>query len=264
MINLTFTQTDLLSQNDSLLIKDSLALKDSLVIGSVYKVKLINDEIAVGKLQAYDSTYLWLMVDESVIRIKRDKIKSMKLSKYDYSTKSRLRNTQDNSPYLSISLTGGGTFPFGNFSHGHDNGWSIGGDMSIHLNPQWAIYLNGTYNSFGYQDTINSNSTASNTELTTGVRSYFSQDEIKMFGEAGLGLYVYSTNGSISSKSNSYFGMNFGFGADVQLSNEVDLVFKMNYHIFWVPKEEWFLFTWTTYSTREYIGFKLGLKYNFW
>ena len=96
MINFTYTQTDLLSQNDSLLIKDSL------VIGSVYKVKLINNEIAVGKLQAYDSIYIKLMIDENVIRIKRNKIKSMKLSKYDYSTNSRFGNSQNNAPYLDL------------------------------------------------------------------------------------------------------------------------------------------------------------------
>ena len=259
MINFVFLQTDLLSQNDSLI------LKDSLIIGSIYKVRLINDEFAVGKLHSYDSVNIKLMIDENVIKIKREKIKSMKFSKYDYSTKSGIGNSQLKFPFISIGLIGGGTFPFGNFSHGHDNGWCIGSDMSVHLSHVWAVYFSGTYNSFGYSDTIYSNNSSSNTEISTGIRLFLSKENVKMFGEASIGLNVYSTNGSISSKSNSYFGMDFGFGTDIQLNKNVDLVFKMNYHIFWVPKDVWFFWSkWTTYNNKEYIGFKLGLRFNFW
>ena len=252
-INSVFIQIDLLSQNDS------FKNQDSLLIGGIYKVTLISGEVILGEIQSYDSVTISILLKGNVLNIKKDHIRSIKIPKSDYSTKSSLKIPQRRYPYWAIGVVGGGISPVGDsFGKKYGFSWSIGSDFSYHFKSYWAIYGNITYNFFsneepdyyyyGYSSPDNS---ASCLEITFGTRSYITKERTRVFIEAGMGLY--SFNESISSESDDSFGINLGFGADIMLSSQIDLIPKIKYHV---------LLT-TEGGVNSYVGIYAGIKYNF-
>ena len=143
-------------------------------------------------------------------------------------------NSQSKYPYWSVDVTGGGTLPVGTFGDGYDISGNVGADVVYHIDPFWAVYANGTYNFLKVKDdTTSSSPTTSYVEATVGPRYYFSQQKVKAYGEAGVGLYMFnmsSTTNNLSS-SNSDLGMNIGAGVEVPISKDIDLTGKAKYHI---------------------------------
>ena len=250
-INFVFIQTDLLSQNDS------LGKKDSLIIGGIYKVTLISGEVILGKIQSYNSISISVISDENVINIKQELIKSIEIPKIDYHTESSFGDLQNWDSYWSIGVTGGGMIPIEDFADTYDFSGSIGADITFHFDSLWALYLNVTNNFLSQKNTHHNyypEKSPSYFELTIGPRYYFTQEKVNGFCEFGMGLYNFDASSSY--RSEARYGINFGVGAEIQLSREVDLVIKGKYHNIFKP-------AFMKLLTDNYLGIYTGINYNF-
>lgn len=256
IISFVFIQTDLLSQDKS------PVNQDTLLIGGIYKFKLINGEELSGELQDYDSLSIRLLHNENIINLKREQIKSIEIPQKDFTRNSSLNNSLNWHPYFSVSVIGGGIIPVGDFAETYSFSGSIGANINYHFLPLWAVYINITNNFLSYKSTDEyyysyynyPDKSSSYFELTVGPRYYFTQEKVKGFCEAGMGLYNFDAR--YSSHSKASFGFNFGAGANIKLSRDVDLVIKTRYH--YIIK-----YAWMTILSDNYFGIYTGVNYIF-
>ena len=104
-------------------------------------------------------------------------------------------------------------------------------------------------------------------EFSGGVRIFFAQNNsLKYFFDLGLGFYMENkgsyeiiTSGNPPSKhiseSNTTVGGHIAVGADYPLNNDLDLVGKVNYHLYFGVGDDPFL--------NPYFNISAGLKYHF-
>ena len=212
MINFALIQTDLLSQNDS------LVNQENLVIGGLYIFKLISGEELSGELQSYDSLSIRLLYKKNSINLKREHIKSIEIYKDDYTKESSFKNINSDYSYWSITAIGGGIIPAGNFDDNYGFSGSIGTDLTYHINQQWALYGNITYNFLSYNEPdyyyyYPQDNSQSCFEMTIGPRYYFSQEKTRIHSELGIGYY--SLTEKYNNDANKNLGINFGLGTDI-------------------------------------------------
>lgn len=104
-------------------------------------------------------------------------------------------------------------------------------------------------------------------EFSGGVRMFFAQNNnLRYFFDLGLGVYEESKGaydiitsgnppGGHNSESNTTLGGNIGVGADYPLNNDLDVVGKIKYHLYFGVGDDPFL--------NPYFNISAGIKYHF-
>jgi hypothetical protein len=166
----------------------------------------------------------------------------------------------------AIGVNGGLFLPYS--SESLKSGVSLGIDVQHKINPAY-FFFDLTYNFTARKNNVlsesyNNTSGSGLLELSGGARLFIAQTNLKYFIDCGLGLYVETKgaydikiNGittSHASESNATLGGNIGFGATYPLNNDLDLVGKIKYHLYFGVGEDPFLNT--------YFGLSAGIKYN--
>ena len=213
-------------------------------------------------------------------------------------------NSQDKYPYFSVDVSGGGIMPIGegmitneNFHEGAPNTidyfgdvYTISGgfcvDLLIHLNPNWAVFCNGSYNILRTKSPYESNASNNYFVLNGGPRYYFLHEKTRVYGEVGAGLYnyymgpysgEYTINRSSASDTtirinhlittaSRDLGINIGAGIELPIGNlPANFMAKAKYHfVFTNPLNEEDVSKWSVKKNTSFISFYVGINANIW
>lgn len=148
------------------------------------------------------------------------------------------RTTKLKQTYFTISPSAGIIFPVGAFGDNVKTGLSAGLDLSYRINKEV-----GFYGKFGYNN-LNSKTEDAGIpstriyEFTAGPRYYMTNPKLSstLFLEGGVGGYsitqdAYSIGGiPFVAVSETKLGVNAGIGANLAVSNAIDILLKTKYH----------------------------------
>jgi len=182
---------------------------------------------------------------------------------------------------FNASVQAGSFIPFGDAADAYKMGFNTGFDFGYKVKSNVDVFLNLNYNFLSFKSSVLTNATPHILEVTLGSRYYFgAKSKNQFFGEAGLGLYSFgassysakttilvpvidpktgdttytssTTTRNFPSSSSSDFGINAGFGDLYQVSNDVGVYLKTDFHI-----------VFTSGSSTTYMGIYGGAKINF-
>jgi hypothetical protein len=167
---------------------------------------------------------------------------------------------------IGVSLNGGFYIPYS--SETQKTGVCIGIDLQHKIEPIY-MFFNLTYNFSSRKNNLSSeyfNNTSSTglLEMSVGPRLYINNEKMKYFIDGGLGLYMekkgsyeIKVNGvttTYPSESNTSLGGNFSFGCEYPISDDIKIVGRVKYHLYFGVGDSPFLNT--------YFGLLGGIKYN--
>lgn len=167
----------------------------------------------------------------------------------------------------AISVNAGFFLPYS--SETFKSGIGIGFDIQHKVDPIY-MFLNLTYNVSSRNNNVpseyyNNTSGTGILEMSLGPRLYIGQTDIKYFVDGGLGMYIenkgayeITINGkktSHPSESNFSVGGTIGAGGEYKISENLDFVGRVKYHLYFGVGDAPFLNT--------YFGILGGIKYNF-
>ena len=183
---------------------------------------------------------------------------------------------------FSASVQAGSFIPFGDASDVYKTGFNTGFDLGYKVKSNIEVFLTLNYNFLKFKSSIMSDATPHILDVSIGSRYFFgAKSKNRFFGEAGLGLYsmgvssystktttsipiidpksgdttgftTTTTTQSIPSASSSDFGINAGVGDLYQVSNDVGIYLKSDFHI-----------VFTSGSSTTFMGIYFGAKINF-
>lgn len=151
---------------------------------------------------------------------------------------------------VKITVYGGGTLPIGSFGDGNEASANTGVDIQYMINRNWSVYANGSYNFLSPKADIVESSHI--IEATVGPRYTYNFGGASFIGEAGAGLYNFSSKIGGVTASDSHFGVNGGAGLEVPVSNQVNFVGKVKFHNVFTEGE-----------STSYMGGYAGFNYRF-
>jgi len=166
-------------------------------------------------------------------------------------------------PRYSVGITGGAIFPLPKvLNQTFKPGGNFALDLGIRINKEVGIFANGSYSFMASK--ITSAPVGSYFEFSGGPRYYFLNPKLKsqLFLEAGVGGYIFKQNSfvdpndttgtTVEQINNTKAGINGGIGADLFLSNAVDILIKTKYHVVFTPN-----------GSSSFITVGAGLEFSF-
>lgn len=151
---------------------------------------------------------------------------------------------------IKITVYGGGTLPIGSFGDGTEASANTGVDIQYSINRNWSVYANGSYNFLSPKSDLVESSHI--IEATVGPRYSYNLGGASFIGEAGAGLYNFSSKIGGQTFSSSDFGVNAGAGLEVPVSTQVNFVGKVKFHNVFTEGE-----------STSYMGGYAGFNYRF-
>lgn len=172
--------------------------------------------------------------------------------------------TQTTGPKISINLTGGPALPSGELNDGWSLGFHGGVTLDLSLKGGFTLFADGHYNSFMFDiddwglpaNATFSGGTFGVFSLTAGGKYFFPmQSNIKVYGMAGLGLFMQSISdvtvryriitswytadvtSTWSTDSATDFGVLFGFGMHYPMSPKLSLVGEFRMVVIFTEEE---------------------------
>jgi hypothetical protein len=156
---------------------------------------------------------------------------------------------------FSLGVNGGVMVPMGDFGDAYKVSPAIGLEAVYQITPEIDIVANAVYNILSSKYTY-TNTTIYYIEGTAAARYNFVKDKGVFFGEAGIGMYDFSTKytllGTEYSSSSSDFGINLGVGGKYPIDKNLDLIGKIRFHNIF-----------TKGTSTNYISLGAGINYNF-
>ncbi len=166
----------------------------------------------------------------------------------------------------SIGAHGGLFLPYS--SEIFKSGINLGFDIQYKINPIY-MFFNLTYNISSRKNNLQSEyyKNTSNTgllEISIGTKIKIAETNIKYFIDGGLGVYnenkssyeikINGITTSHPSDNNTSLGGNFGVSGEYPITQDIDFVAKVKYHLYFGVGDAPFLNT--------YFGILGGIKYN--
>jgi len=166
-------------------------------------------------------------------------------------------------PRYSVGITGGAIFPLPKvLNQTFKPGGNFGLDFGVRINKEVGLYLKTSYSFMSSK--LSGAPVGSYFEFSGGPRYYFMNPKLKsqVFLEAGVGGYYFrqnsyvnpddTTHGTTAQIANTKAGINGGIGANLYLSDAVDILFKTKYHVVFTPN-----------GTSSFITVGAGFEFNF-
>ncbi|MEO7358562.1 MAG: outer membrane beta-barrel protein [Ignavibacteria bacterium] len=147
------------------------------------------------------------------------------------------KTTKLKQTYFTISPTAGLIFPVGNFANLFKSGYSLGLDLGYRVNKEVGFY--GKFGYSGMNSKTDGIASGRYLEFSAGPRYYMTNPKLSstLFLEGGVGAYMFGqdayTNAAgetVLKLSDTKVGVNAGIGANLALSNSIDILLKTKYH----------------------------------
>lgn len=148
-------------------------------------------------------------------------------------------------PIVTISPFGGAILPIGILADNFKPGGNVGLDVGYRINKEVGLYAK-----FGYyfmNSKITGAPVGNYLEFTGGPRYFFTKPNLKssLFVETGVGGYNFNqksfvnpadTIGAVVNQINDLRpGVNAGIGANLAISNAIDILLKTKYNLIFTP-----------------------------
>lgn len=141
-------------------------------------------------------------------------------------------------PYWTLSPVGGVMFPVGSLGDNFKAGGNVGLDIGYRVNREVGFFAKFGY--YFFSSKTDGVPSGKYIEVTAGPRYFFTDPKLSstLFGEVGGGIYNFrqdeftpNVGPIIPEISDTKAGVNAGLGANLALSQTIDIIIKPKYHV---------------------------------
>jgi len=153
------------------------------------------------------------------------------------------KTTKLKQTYVTISPTAGLAFPIADFGGNFKSGYNVGLDIGYRVNKEVGFYGKFAYMGLGSKLEVPAGSPevpdGKYLEFSAGPRYFMTDPKLSstLFLEGGVGAYMFSQDAytitgqpPVPEASSTKLGVNAGIGANLALSNTIDILIKTKFH----------------------------------
>lgn len=153
------------------------------------------------------------------------------------------KTTKLKQTYVTLSPYAGLIFPIADFGNNYKSGLNVGLDIGYRINKEVGFYGKFGYMSMGSKIEVPAGGTevpdGKFLEFSAGPRYFMTDPKLSstLFLEGGVGAYMFSQDAytltgqpTVLEQKSTKLGVNAGIGANLAVSNNIDILVKTKFH----------------------------------